>query len=101
MLNKDFYEKRKQASMTVNTVSYKIEIPMKDFDKLCDSELEGKHPELINVLADTFKLDKRNIDFNGHFGNFIYLEIDNDKNTIDLREKILDKIFEHLQMISN
>ncbi len=82
--------------------SYAIEIDIDRFHDLADSEsyvsgnaafTRGKQTlcEKLDALPDT-----SDIEYNGHFGNFVYVTIDAEADTPELQAQIAQIIEDHL-----
>lgn len=73
--------------------SYAVEIEMERFDALI--EVEDHNPCGVTLCE---KLSKfvSNVNYDGHFSNYVYFDIDNDDDTDDLKHKIEKTINEHL-----
>lgn len=77
--------------------SYAIEINEDDFDAINKFEFEAARIEecLYHILeARTYA---RNVDYNGHFGNFIYLSLETDDDTKEQWDMIEHIITEHIR----
>lgn len=82
--------------------SFALEIPKAAFLDLEDSESYVSNNAAFKTGAQTLcsKLDAlpgiSNIEYNGHFGAFVYLSIDDEDDTPELRAQITQIITDHL-----
>lgn len=87
--------------------SYAIEIEEERFLDLLDSEsyvtdnaaLKSGSQTLCEKLGQLDGVD--DVNYDGHFGSYIYLMIDDEDDTDDLKKKINDVIEEHLKWCSS
>lgn len=79
----------------VTMVSYSIEIPLDVYMKLEDWETEQpEHNCLYSILEKN--TNARNVDYNGHYGNFIYFSLEVEDNTRKELKKIKLFIQQHI-----
>lgn len=79
--------------------SYSVEIPLEDFIVLTNMEsILGDGPLCNDILSE--KMEKqtgaRLVEYNGHFGNYIYFSLDADDDTPEEQAKILKMIEEQI-----
>ena len=88
----DFPLKRKAIA-----TKYSIEMPMDDFCAL--ESYENELPTIDNCLFTT--LEKQtyacDVDYNGHFGNYIYLTLETEDDTPEMWADIMRIITEQIQ----
>lgn len=74
-------------------ISYSIHVEMSTFERLLAIERES-NDTLYWLLGQIPGV--KNIDYDGHFGNVIYLSIENDCDLIATKKRIMEVITERL-----
>lgn len=77
--------------MTFITVSTNYKIPVPDVTRI------SMYDTVINDSDSLFKVLERiqgvyDVDYDGHYGDYIYLSLDKEKNSVHTKQKITNKI---------
>lgn len=84
---------------TINAIGYCIDIPEKDFSKhLMGDERDsfGNRKPLYEKLGELDGV--ADVDYDGHFGPYVFLTIEKEHDTAETKRKIREIIKKHLSM---
>ena len=84
-----------QLNMVPTSIHFAVEIPMELFrEHLLNDDCEDNN--LCDALHKISGVD--NVEYNGHFMNFVYFRLDTDEDTPDKRKEILDTIKRYINL---
>lgn len=87
----------KKLQFELSEVVYCVPVPMRQFERLLRREFNDPGIERSTLNQDLEATEGvRGSNYDGHFGPCIYIRIDVDRDSDDVKKKLADIIAEHL-----